>query len=76
MMLLRKDGSGVIAIPRPRHVWLSGQMARPRRTISTLRSRSRRGQLKFAPIWLLMPAELRRALTSTQDFNRDIDSSL
>lgn len=28
MMLLRKDGSGVIAIPQPSHAWLSGQMAR------------------------------------------------
>jgi hypothetical protein len=27
-MLLRKDGSGVIAIPQPSHAWLSGQMAR------------------------------------------------
>ena len=29
MKLLRKDGSGVIVIPRPRHAWLSGQMAGP-----------------------------------------------
>ena len=27
-MLLRKEGSGVIAIPQPSHAWLSGQMAR------------------------------------------------
>ncbi|MDQ6702857.1 MAG: hypothetical protein M3Z96_06990 [Pseudomonadota bacterium] len=33
-MLLRKDGSGVIAIPRPCHGWLSGQMARPRRKLA------------------------------------------
>jgi hypothetical protein len=30
-MLLRKDGPGVIAVPRPSHAWLSGQMARPNR---------------------------------------------
>jgi hypothetical protein len=29
MMLLRKDGSGVIAIPQPRHAWLAGQMGAP-----------------------------------------------
>ncbi|HEX3496806.1 MAG TPA: DUF3891 family protein [Methylocella sp.] len=28
MMLLRKDGLDVIAIPQPAHAWLSGQMAR------------------------------------------------
>jgi hypothetical protein len=28
MMLLRKDGLDVIAIPQPSHAWLSGQMAR------------------------------------------------
>jgi hypothetical protein len=28
MMLLRKDGSGVVAIPQPSHAWISGQMAR------------------------------------------------
>ena len=28
MMLLRKDGLEVIAIPQPSHAWLSGQMAR------------------------------------------------
>jgi Protein of unknown function (DUF3891) len=28
MMLLRKDGIDVIAIPQPSHAWLSGQMAR------------------------------------------------
>ncbi len=28
MMLLRKDGRDVIAIPQPSHAWLSGQMAR------------------------------------------------
>lgn len=27
-MLLRRDGTGVIAIPQPSHAWLSGQMAR------------------------------------------------
>lgn len=34
MMLLRKDGSGVIAIPQPCHAWLSGRMARPRRKLA------------------------------------------
>jgi hypothetical protein len=28
MMLLRKDGLDLIAIPQPGHAWLSGQMAR------------------------------------------------
>ncbi|MGB6325784.1 MAG: DUF3891 family protein [Methylocella sp.] len=28
MMLLRKDGLDVIAVPQPSHAWLSGQMAR------------------------------------------------
>ncbi len=34
MMLLRKDGSGVIAIPQPCHAWLSGRMAPPRRKLA------------------------------------------
>jgi len=34
MMLLRKDGLDVIAIPQPCHAWLSGQMARPRRKLA------------------------------------------
>ncbi len=34
MMLLRKDGSGVIAIAQQCRAWLSGQMARPRRKLA------------------------------------------
>jgi hypothetical protein len=34
MMLLRKDGSGVLAIPQPCQPWLYGQMARPRRKLA------------------------------------------
>jgi hypothetical protein len=34
MMLLRKDGSGLITIPQPRHAWLAGQMTRPRRNLA------------------------------------------